>query len=332
MKRISILFIGILILSSAGPSHASNTSYGKIRGYSSGQNQRIHNKIAIDLVNGRSQRVSVDDMVRLIKVYNIVQFNSKASSAAQDMIIREIAYRMIKQHYLPRIGDQIKVYGQNVQAGLQQNNTYSYQPSMVLPINSANIKNNKQIDTLYWADAATQACAAIERLWVNRINNLNSQNRNNPENSKLFQALQSLKSKYDSVYPALDQDISADSNILIQAVENLIREWFLKGMILQEDFAVLAYLLNQYILLSSHLETSELEAEIKDFSSIDKLHHAILARIELVMDNIKDKDPSDYSALAMLQSLLDDISGKISTLSASTGNNHSNIRPRMIRP
>jgi hypothetical protein len=334
------LFTYILILTGilyATPCYAAKTDYNKIKGFSSKQNQRIYNKMAIDLVNNQSKHISVDEMIKLIKGYDVVKFDADSSVSARDMIIREIAYRMIKQNYLPRIGDQIRVYKQtqhfSSQIGLKPKDVYGYQAHLLLPMDTALIKHNKTINTIHWVNTALQASSAIEKLWVNRINNFNAQNSVNADASQLFSTLDTLRLKYDmldSYADFVNQD-NTDENSLLQAVEAKIEQWYLKGAVSKENLPVLASLLKQYILLSSQCQPFDIEAHISGFKDIDSLRRALISRIEIVMNDIKEKDPSDYAAIAMLQGLLKDITDKLSILAPTADNKNFSSKPLLKR-
>jgi hypothetical protein len=323
-KLFIILFVAFIALGHEMPSYASNTNYTRIRGYSSRNNDRLYNKIAIDLLNNKSNRISVDDMVRIIKNYNVVSFDIKSSGAAHDMVIREIAYRMIKQNYLPRIGDQIKVYRQahgfSKHVGLRPISTHGYNASLVLPVDYARIRENRKVDTLHWPEMSSQVSSAIESLWLERIKSSSDNPEGRQHNACIVEVLAYLKSFSDhnnDSNPELVPDI-VPGNVLSDSIDFIFTLWQAEGIISANNLQPLAALLRQYIVLNSSDDLSNLATAIKNFRGLDSLREALLKSVYNISQNVKNNNPSDYATLAMLQAILNDISSNISAISIKT--------------
>jgi hypothetical protein len=320
-KLLVIIFVIVMALDHVMPSYASNTNYARIRGYSSRNNDRLYNKIAIDLVNNRSNRVSVDDMVRIIKNYNIVSFDTKAPGAAHDMVIREIAYRMIKQNYLPRIGDQIKVFRQahgfSKHVGLRPISTHGYNASLVLPVDYARIRENRKVDTLNWPEMSSQVSSAIESLWLDRIKSSSDNRESQQQNTYIVEVLAYLKSfsHHDAdSKPEPVPDIMP-GNILSDSIYYIFTSWQAEGIISASNLQPLAALLQQYIILNSFDDLNNLAMAIRSLKGLDGLREALLKSVYNISQNVKNNNPSDYATLAMLQAILNDISNNISAIS-----------------
>jgi hypothetical protein len=346
MKQYYYIFICLLcilcVTSVSTSTYASNENIGRIRGNSVRQNERIYNKIAIDLVNGKSTSVSIDNMSRLIKNYNIVKFDQHVNPKTQDMIIREIAYRMIRNNYLPRVNDTINVYKQAMALSkdatphVRQASQYpGYKASLVLPIDNARIKENKVIDTINWDEVADQASSAIESLWMERMRSSSSALAANDENGTMIAVLSELKIICDE-YSGSTYEFTTDKlkgNALYNAIRSVFKSWELKGMVSKNELPVIGSLIRQYIILNSSSDTHKLARDIEGFKDVNSLHSALITRIDFISQVIKQKDPSDYAAIAMLQAMLNDISAKISIISASPENNSRfDLKQRPVRP
>ena len=339
--KINVLFICIILFHTYGTtsSYSSNRNVGRIRGNSSRQNDRIYNKIAIDLVNGKANNISIDNMLRLLKNYNIVQFDQKLNASTRGMIIKEIAYRMIKSHYLPRLNDKIGVYRQSVELSKQvapyarQAMPYhinGYKASLILPLDYARIKENKTIDTLRWSEVVSQVSSAIENLWISRIqvstNNLTQQKKN----KDLIAALSELKLIHDSqgMYAPEAALEMLNNNVLSEALEFVFESWQIRGIVSKKNMPLLAALLRQYIILNSSADLNKLARDIKDFKDLSNLHNALLVSIDNIRQDIKQNNPSDYATLAMLQGMLSDISDKVSAISSETNPSYASLKVR----
>jgi len=342
--RINILFISVILFLTTGvsSSYSSNNNLARIRGNSSRQNDRIYNKMAIDLVNGKANNISIDNMSRLLRNYNIVQFDQGVNSSARDMIIKEIAYRMIKNYYLPRLSDKIEVYRQSVELSksvvphVRQTALYpanGYKANLILPVDYARIKENKTIDTLRWPEMASQVSSAIENLWISRIQASTNDPARQKENKLLIAVLDELKLIYDSqgVYAAETASENLKDNVLFEALEFVFESWQIKGIISKGTMPLLAGLLRQYIILNSSDDSGKLARDIKGFKDLNSLHKALIGSIDNISQDIKQNNPSDYATLAMLQGMLSDIFDKVSALSTRTNTNRSEMSPRFVK-
>jgi hypothetical protein len=334
----------LLLIESAVPAYPSNQNYGRIRGTSSRQNERIYNKIAINLVNGKTSSISIDNMSSLLKNYGIVQFDQALNLSTRDMVIKEIAYRMIRSHYLPRVDDKIKVYRQN--AGLAKNaiphNRYAsaypltghgYKASLVLPIDYAMIRENRTIDTLRWPEVSSQVSFAIENLWISRMQGLADDPISQQESEDLMEVLNQLKLIHENeiIYNIETAPDILKGNVLYEAIEFVFQLWQLRGIVSEESLPSLAALLRQYIILNSSDSLDKLARGIRGFEDIHSLHSSLLQRIYSISQDIKQNNPSDYATLAMFQAMLNDISDRVSILSSESNPSHSNLKPRTLK-
>jgi len=339
--RVYVLAISVVLLLTAGisSSYSSNNDLGRIRGNSSRQNDRIYNKMAIDLVNGKANNISIDNMSRLLRNYHIVQFGQGVNSSTRDMIIKEIAYRMIKNYYLPRLSDKIEVYRQSVESSksivphVRQTVPYpasGYKANLILPVDYARIKENKTIDTLRWPEMASQVSSAIENLWISRIQASTSDPAQQKENKLLIAALDELKLIYDSqgVYAAETASENLKDNVLYEALEFVFESWQIKGVISKGNMPLLAGLLRQYIILNSSDDLGRLARDIKGFKDLNSLHNVLIGSIDNICQDIKQNNPSDYATLAMLQGMLSDIFDKVSTISSETNPGYTSLKVR----
>ena len=338
------LFVTIVLFNSTGvtSSYSSNHNIGRIRDNSSRQDNRIYNKIAIDLVNGKANNISIDNMSRLLKNYNIVQFGQRVNSSVRGMITKEIAYRMIKNHYLPRLNDKIEVYRQSVELSKQVDlhvrqvvpyPVSGYKPSLILPLDYARIKEDKTVDTLHWPDMASQVSSAIENLWINRIQAATNEPAQQKENKALVAVLSELKLIYDNqgMYVSEAASEILKDNVLYQALVFIFESWQITGVISKENMPLLAVLLREYIILNSSDDLNKLARDVKGFKDLNSLHNALLRSIDGISLDIKQNNPSDYATLAMLQSMLSDISDKFSIMSVNADTSRPEIKPRYHR-
>jgi hypothetical protein len=342
-SRLSLLVISctLILIMTTVPAYPSTRNFGRIRGASSRQNDRIYNKIAIDLVNGKTNSISIDNMSSLLKNYGIVQFDQALNSSVRNMVLKEIAYRMIRSYYLPRVDDKIKVYKQeaeltrNAMPGTRYTSMYSptehaHEASLVLPIDYARVSKNRSIGTLRWPEISSQVSFAIENLWINRVQGLVGNAINHRESKDLIEVLNQLKLIHDNevIYNIVLIPDMLKGNILYEAIEFVFQLWQIKGIVSEKNLPPLAALLRQYIILNSSESLDKLARDIRGFDDIHSLHNGLLQRIYSVSQDIKQNNPSDYAVLAMLQAVLNDISDRVSMLSSEPNPSYSNFKAR----
>jgi len=342
MKRVKILLIiGILfqlVIADIRPSFSENTGHGKIRELSLRRNDRIYNKMAIDLINGKSRQVSIDKMISLLKKYNVVEFTSDDMDPTKDLILREVAFRMLKDHYIPQIDDRIRVYRYSkdlaAETGIYSDNKSMLLPKVELSVGAATIKESKKMSTLYWADVVSQISSAVELLWINRINSSAPISSDNNNQASLFEVLGVLDSKYLYEKPTNKRGASNRSaaKIVVEAADEVLDSWSSKGIITDEEIPVLALLIRQYVILNISSDPIAVARQIKAFMNINILHNALMERIDVITQCIKVSNPSDYVVFAMLHSLLSEISDRILSLSENSAIGSSQLKAKIDKP
>jgi hypothetical protein len=229
---------------------------------------------------------------------------------------------MIKQNYLPRIGDQIKVYRQAQgflkQTGLRPISTHGYNTSLVLPVDYARIRENKKVDTLRWPEMSSQVTSAIENLWLSRIQSLSINSESQQHTAYIAEVLAYLKSVSDKDVSNNPEAVPGimEGNILSDAVDFIFTTWQMKGIVTANDMQPLAALLRQYIILNSFGDLNKLARSIKGLEGLSSLREALIQSVYNISQNVKNNNPSDYATLAMLQAILNDISNNISAISS----------------
>jgi hypothetical protein len=284
---------------------------------SSRRNERLFNKIAINLLNGKSRFIPLDNMIKIIRDLQVLEFDSKEAAALKEIISREIAFRMLKEHYLPKAGDKIRVYkvyqefdkGINISAERIGNRGVN----IILPIDTATVKDRNRLKTICWNDLVTQITAGIHRLWLNRIGSASAQLLKRDDSEGFFEAAYILKKKFIQQEEILQS--RPTPNRIAEAVENKLNLWLSKGIITKEDSLILAELFIQDILLSGSMKSEHIVKEINALADAQSLRELLLLKIQLATEAIKSYDPKDYAAFAMLQSLLNEISQKFDQIS-----------------
>ncbi len=334
-----IIIMFLLLIAGTEPSFAESGGHSDIRSASLRKNDRMYNKMAIDLVNGKSRHVSIDRMIRLLKKYNVVEFGFAHMDPTKDLIIREVAFRMLKDHYLPRASDRIKVHRQSndffKEAGVHFSNKSTFQPKLELSVGVATIKENKKMDTLYWADVASQISLAVEMLWANRINSTSTQ-ASDDNKRLLIEVLELLNNKYllekEKPLNKIKATEKASTKGIIKAIDEVLNRWNAEGIISDKEIPVLALLIKQYVLLNISSDPAVIARQIKDMKDIDVLRDLLLERINIVTQSIKISNPSDYAAFAMLNSLLSEISDHIYDLSKKSTVGSSQLKAQLEKP
>ena len=337
-KSLSIVVAVFMLLQFSGlytvPLYADDSVYGRIREVSSKRNDRLFNKIAIDLVNGKCRQVSIDRMVELLKQYEIVELDSKEIEPAQDIILREIAFRMLNEHYLPRVGDKIHVYRQQSEfsagLGIAPPADRIKEVSIQLPLEAATVKDQNRLKAIYWTDMVMQVTSAIERLWVSRLNQQNMSIDAGNHDELLLEAAKVIKARYSQSqqgdYTSKDPSVAR----IADAAEGRLNSWVADGSIKKEDLPALANIIRQYVLLSGSLSVSRIVAELESFKNVGSLQEAIFWRISEATAVIKRSNPSDYAIFAMFQSLMNEVASQITRISRS-GNNQSDTLKAQIK-
>jgi hypothetical protein len=103
---------------------------------------------------------------------------------------------------------------------------------------------------------------------------------------------------------------------LDNAIGGVFKSWQANGVIAPEKLPSLAGLLKRYLILSSSEDINKVAGDIKRFDNLNSLHDALIGKIGTISQNIKQYNPSDYAAVAMLQGVLTDISYESSLISA----------------
>jgi hypothetical protein len=342
--NLLLVYTTLFLIVAAMPAYPSSRNVGRIRGTSSRTNEKIYNKIAIDLVNGKANSISIDNMARLLKNYDIVQFDKDLNSSARDMIIKEIAFRMIRSQYLPRMDDTIKVYRKNAELAkdaiphkrnmpVYPSAAHGYRVSLVLPVDYARIAENKTIDTLRWPEVSSQASSAIENLWIKRLQDSYDGSIRQQENSSFIDVLGWLKSVYDNEITYGAEMVPGDlkGNVLYGAIQFLFQSWQIKGVLSQENVPAVAALLRQYVILGSPDSIDKIASDMMALKDVYSLHNALIQKVYDVSQYIKQNNPSDYAMLAMLQAMLNDMSDKVSRVSSESNSSHTNLKLRSLK-
>lgn len=310
-------------------SYAADPDYFEIRGMSSRRNEQLFDKIAIDLLNGKSRFVSLDNMVKILHEFEVVEFHSKDIEPAKDIILKEVAFRMLKSHYLPRAGDKIRVYRlqKEFQAddGTHPKGGGGFETTIRLPLEAAKIKDRSNLAAIHYSSMVAQISTAIERLWLKRIGHTSFQGGLDDEKA-ILNATVLLRRKFiqeeniDGIltkYPAISD--------VVQAASEMLEGWLCKGVIIKKDLPAITEISIQYIVLSNPVDISAVVESLKGMDDVNDLLEALLHRIKGASESIKNYDPADYGAFAMLQSLLNEISDYSSRHTATTTDRPINI-------
>lgn len=300
--------------------YAADSDYCEIREMSSKKSEQLFIEIAINLLNGKSRFVSLDNMVKILKDYNIVELQSKDIEPAKEIIFKEVAFRMLKQHYLPRIGDKIKVYKcQNEflkDAGIHSVETDGLETVIRLPLEIAAVKDKEQLKTIQWQDLVMQISTVIEKLWLKRIGYATHASDDISDEKVLLEAVGLLRRKFiqgEEIEGHFKK--GSPANKIVKAAEKKIESWLKEGIILEKDIPTLTEMMMQYIIHSDPGKVSYISRELKGLRDINSLKEALRYKILNTTENIKSYNPADYGAFAMLQSLLNEISTRFSLFS-----------------
>lgn len=308
----------------SGPaSYADDARHWKIRKMSIKQNEQLFDGLAIQLLNGNSRFVSLDDMVQILKDYDIVDFRSQDAEDVKDIVLNEVAFRMLKQNYLPRVDDRIKVY-KSQQAFASETGVYDKGPDLlqtdiILPMDSATVKDAQQLKTLYWSSMVNQVTSVVEKLWLRRIGY--SAYTSGDEIEAVLEAAQMLRKKFIQ-----RQDISdykpqnSSSSAILQVAQDKIGSWLTENQIRVSDLPVLTEMFIQYMMHTHPAEVVILCRDIQALNTIDELCTAINLKIGNTSELVRRSSPSDYGVLAMLQGLLNEISNRFLLFASKPGN------------
>ncbi|NQT95224.1 MAG: hypothetical protein HQ572_02130 [Candidatus Omnitrophica bacterium] len=331
LYRCVLYLVALAILLAPTQTYAGKSGNGRIRVMSSKKNEQLHNKITIDLVNGKSKYVSLDNMIKLIKEYGVIELSSSDVKPAEEMLTKEVAYRMLKHHYLPRIGDKIKVYKQQTafqrEAGLGSSQVDLNENTIELPLDIATVADENRLRTIYWGDLVVQISSAVEKLWLNRIRYLNSDPSNLYAEKGLIDAASLIRRKYIQKGRSEEAvDIDSDVSRLINVADNRLKAWLADGEILEQDMPLVAEMLIHFIMLSNATDIGHLASELEAIEDLDAMKRALIAKINIASEIVKNNNPQDYAAFAMLQSLLDDIVKRFAEIKKSDSGQLLNIR------
>lgn len=300
--------------------YAGNSDYCEIREMSSKKSEQLFIEIAISLLNGKSRFVSLDNMVKILKDYKIVELQSKDIEPAEDIILKEVAFRMLKQHYLPRIGDKIKVYKCQRQfqkdAGIHYAGADSLETAIRLPLEVATVKDRDQLKTIQWTNLVMQISTVIEKLWLNRIGYTIHAPDDISKAKVLVEAAGLLRRKFiqgEEIKGLIKK--GSPANKIVRVAEEKIESWLKEGIILEKDVPSLTEMMIQYIIHSNPRKVSYISRELQGLRDISSLKEELRHRIINTTENIKNYNPADYGVFAMLQSLLNEISSRFSLFS-----------------
>lgn len=310
--------------------YAADSEHFEIGEVSSKKSEQLFIEIAIGLLNGETRFVSLDNMIRILKDYEIVELQSEDIEPAKEIILKEVAFRMLKQHYLPRIGDKIKVYKSQKEflreTGIRPAKTDRPGTVISLPLEIATIKDCQQLKTIHWRNLVAQISTVIEKLWLKRIGYEGQPPGNAAEERVLLEAVGLLRRKYIQ-----GEDIAgrlkaaSPAGHMVKAAEERIEQWLKEESIHKDDIPVLTELVIQYIIHSNPRKASYISRELKALRDISDLKAALRHRIISTAENIKSYNPADYGVLAMLQSLLNEISSRFSFFSNNKTDYPANI-------
>ncbi|MFC1807607.1 hypothetical protein ACFL0T_04490 [Candidatus Omnitrophota bacterium] len=320
---VSILLIAGLCLISADELCADDLSQHKIRVMSSKRNDRIFDDMAVDLLNGKSRFVSLDDMVKILKEYGVIQLHSEDIGPAREIILKEVAFRMLKQHYLPYPADKINVYRQQRRPSSNANVLSSYlgrnlEPSIYLPLDTATVKDNEKLKTLYWSDLVAQISTSIDKLRLNRISDKEQSEASYFAHESRLSAAQLLRRGFvqqEDIEEPLQKETD-DVKVIVSAANQKLKKWIDEGSIESDDTPVIAEIVTQFIVMSSGTNTTGLISNIDSMEGVDDLRDAILICVRDTTELIQRCNPSDYAAFAMFQSLINAISSRCSRRSS----------------
>ncbi len=308
MIYLSMIFIPV--------SAAQDSVYDKIRQASSRRSQALFNDIAIDLLNGKTRQIPVNKMMKLLKNLEVIEFSSSDLNPVREIIMREVAFRMLNNHYIPRIGDKITVH--RGYKAFDSDSGFSLR----LPFDEITVKNKDRLKTLFWGDLVAQISLVIDRLWLSRIEteNIELTLQKIPKKS-LIRAITYIDSKYSSNKKAVGSNINQDIAALaiFNATEDSIEFWLGNSLILNEDLPTFIKLIKQFICLSVNSDYKTISKELRNIKSISALKSALINKVSDTVVELKSTSSTDYAAFAMLQSLLNDISRDILFLSGRFG-------------
>lgn len=300
--------------------YAGNPDSHDISEMSSKKSEQLFIEIAIKLLNGKTRFVSLDNMVKILKDYNIVELQSKDIEPAEEIILKEVAFRMLKQHYLPRIGDKIKVYKYQQQfqreTGIRPGGGDSFETAIRLPLEIATVKDREQLKAIHWANLVMQISTVIEKLWLRRIGYAGYPSGHAADEKTLLEAAGLLRRKFiqgEDITDLLKEE--SDANRIVKITGQKIEGWQREGIIDKRDVPAVTELIIPYIIHTTPGKVSHISRELRDLRDIGSLKEALRHRIIITSENIKSYNPADYGVFAMLQSLLDEISASFSLFS-----------------
>jgi hypothetical protein len=315
MQRLFSLFLALALSISANSTALCADELGKlkIRQVSSRKSERLFNQIVIDLMNGKSRYASIDKMVDILKDYQIVDFCTNEQDSIQEIVIKEVAFRMLKQNYVPMCGDKIKIYKLQqsalTDAGIDCLNTRGREVLVGLSLS----EGDNQLRAINWSNLVIGVSVAIENLRLRRMRYTTAPLDNNDE-KQILQAVAILRSKYIDDKSEIGISSVYSVSLLVGIIEEKINSWAKGAEVLAEDADTLAALFIQYLILSNPSSVLDIADEIKGIRNIEDLKTALIIKIKNITDFIKNNKPVDYGALAMLQGLLNEI-GRLTPIS-----------------
>jgi len=302
------------------------------------KNSQLHNKLAIDLVNNRVKYISLDNMIDLIGDFELLQILSDEVLPAKEILLREISFRMLKQHYLPRAGDRISIYRKGIEldeAGQLLPAIKKGGPQIWIPLEAVGSADENRLRTLYWSDLVLQISACIDRLWLDRIRSIAHDARSLDAEEALFEAAVILRKKYiqnqdvDDLY----KRIKPDAKKIVSACSLKIRYWTRARYIDKEHVPTIAEMLIRLLILSNGQSCKNIVSDIDSLTNLNILNASLIGKIRSASEALKQHSPEDIGVFAMLQSMLNDIIDRLDAdqkenTSLLLGLNTNTLRPR----
>jgi hypothetical protein len=173
----------------------------------------------------------------------------------------------------------------------------------------------------------TQVSASVEKLWLNRILLVNNSLKDKVNQSDIVEAAVLLRKKFIQQQELSQQALTknpAALEIVVASKQRFI-SWTKAGLVDEQDIPALAEMMIQFIILSGDNDARNIADQIRAFKDPDSFNEALLNRIKKTSDVIKNYNPTDYAAFAMLQSLLDEVSDNFSEIRAHAADKPFNI-------
>lgn len=280
------------------------------------QSDDLLQDLCIKLLNGKSRFALLDDMVKVIKAYKVVEILSPDLISVKDMIIRETAYRMLKEEYLPHIRDKIKVFSD------KDRKVFNEGRVIFIYVTITQADSDKRVTaSVDWSNLVHNISKAVNRLKISRfygvetgcaesikadfISNVMDEIRQMDSGNKVY-------SKYEPSF-----------NVILSMIQNSVNQLFKDGLIQDNQQQIVYDIFVKLIMLTQIEHFNELAEEISKMRSLDDLRIILKNRIEKVSMYLQLTEPSDYGALVMLNSIWDNASKQLYDISFKTLSNYN---------